>query len=234
MTMKKLALLLAVGTLAGCGIAPQSNLALTNPSALTSQSTEGLQAGWTSIHKAIFDHIDVLHQGFIDENEAGPYISLSDFQKADLNHDGKIDFNEFMMYATQGGFLQGNDTEQGFVNRLRGQLGGIFNDLDANHDGWLSQSELSTAALTKEGLAFYYPNLHISVKLTTVTPAEFQGADHLKTGLLSQSEFEDLYVQMVCDALDPPAPAPDPAPSAAPSASPAKTGTTPQSSSYIY
>ncbi len=224
MTMKKLALIVAVGTLAGCGLAPSTGMPTSNLSVSTvsAQSTQGLEAGWTSIHKAIFNKIDVNHDGYIDEYEAGPYISLSDFQKADVNHDDRLDFNEFMMYATQGGFLQGNDTESSFVSRLRSQLGSIFNDLDTNHDGWLSSSELSSQALTREGLAFYYPNLHISLKLTSVTPAEFKAADHLGTGMLSQAEWEDLYVQMVCDAINPPAPTPAPVPTPAPSAAPSK------------
>ena len=210
--MKKLALSLVAATaLAACGVAPAVTGSALGTTSLDAQSTAGLQAGWTSIHKALFNKIDILHQGFISEDEAGPYISLADFHKADVNFDGHLDFNEFMLYANRGGFLQSADTEDAFVARLRGQLAGIFHDLDRNRDGYLSQAELSDAALARENLAFYYPNLHITVAIKTVTPTEFKAADHLGNGLITQSEFEDLYVQMVVDALNPPAPAPAPA-----------------------
>ncbi|MBU6429443.1 MAG: hypothetical protein KGR26_10560 [Cyanobacteria bacterium REEB65] len=215
--MKKFAILMAAATLAGCGLAPDSTLPSSNLSGsnVSAQSTGGLETGWTSIHQAIFNKIDVLHQGYLSEDEAGPYISLTDFLKADVDHNDRLDFNEFMSFATQGGFLQANDSPSAWITRMRGELGSIFKTLDTDGDGWLEQSELSSQALARIHLAFYYPNLHITVNLPTVTPAEFSAADHLGTHQLSQAEFEDLYVQMVVDALNPPAPAPAPAPASA-------------------
>lgn len=200
--MKKLAALISIGVLAGCGgqqIAPIS----LNVTSLAAQSTSGLRAAWDGIHKAVFTRTDSNKDGNIDEYEAGNTISLNDYAKADLNLDGNIQYTEFMKYATKGGFLQKDDSLDAFVDRMRKDLGKINGRLDANRDGLLDKTEVSTKALTKVGFAFYYDSLKIKLALANVTDEQFDAADKTKDAKLGPAEFEDLYVTLVLAGLTP-------------------------------
>jgi len=209
--MKKLAALAMVGMVAGCGgtqVAPVMGTPSVN---VSSKSTTGLQAAWDQIHKQIFANVDANKDGKIDEYEAGNTIDLAAFKKADLNYDGAVDYNEFMKFATKGGFLQGSDTPEKFVARLRADLGKTFKSLDSlpkrgwfdRGDGLLGADELTGKALKGAGLGFYYPNLKVSFAIGEVSDDQFKAADKTGDGKLGPAEFEDLYVALVLAGLAP-------------------------------
>jgi hypothetical protein len=210
--MKKFAALVLVGALAGCGgaqIAPIAKVPATQT--LGAKSTTGLRAAWDQIHKQIFANVDANKDGKIDEYEAGTTIDLDTFKKADLNYDGAVDYNEFMKHATKGGFLQGSDTPDKFVERVRDDLAKSLKKLDTmpkrgwfdKGDGFLQAEELSGKALKGAGLGFYYPNLHIGFALGDVTEEQFKAADKTGDAKLGPAEFEDLYVTLVLAGLTP-------------------------------
>lgn len=210
------------------------------------EATSTLMQGFDKIHKAIFTKLDKDKNNAIDEYEAGPNLSLSDFQRADRDQDGKLTYGEFKKYAITNLFFF-HDSPQGFTNRFRSQLGGVFHRLDTNHDGVLQKNETSLRDLKKLQLTFEYPRLNIKVKINKIDKDTFKNADKTGDGVLSQAEFEDLYINMVLIALgappagdgpaepdpgaDPNAPADDPGtdpnapdPGADPNAPPAPSG----------
>ncbi|MBM3266811.1 MAG: hypothetical protein FJZ01_04100 [Candidatus Sericytochromatia bacterium] len=210
--MKKFAALVLVGALAGCGGAQIAPIAKAPAgSTVSAKSTPGLRAAWDQIHKQIFANVDANKDGKIDEYEAGTTIDLDTFKKADLNYDGAVDYNEFMKHATKGGFLQGSDTPDKFVGRLRDELAGSLKKLDTmpkrgwfdKGDGFLQAEELTGKALKGAGLGFYYPNLRISLTVSEVSEEQFKAADKTGDGKLGPAEFEDLYVALVLAALTP-------------------------------
>jgi hypothetical protein len=212
--MKKLAAFALVGVLVGCGgvhVAP----VVTKAPTLSAKSTSVLKDSWDKIHKTIFGNIDANKDNKIDEYEAGNSIDLATFKKADLNLDGAVDFNEFMMHATKGGFLQGSDTVDKYVERVRNDLAGSFKKLDTmpkrgwfnKGDGLLEPAELGGKAVKGTGLGFYYPRLNISLSFDAPTEEQFKAADKTADGKLGPAEFEDLYVAMVLAGLTPPPPA---------------------------
>lgn len=210
--MKKLAALVLVGVLAGCGGVQVAPIAAVAPASnVNGKSTSGLKAAWDQIHKQIFSNLDANKDGKIDEYEAGATIDLASFRKADLNMDGVVDYNEFMKHATKGGFLQGNDTVDKFVGRIRDELGSTFKKLDTmpkrgwfdKGDGLLEAAELTSKSLKGVGLGFYYPSLKISFAISEVTEDQFKAADKTGDAKLGPAEFEDLYVSLVLAGLTP-------------------------------
>ena len=215
--MKKLAALALVGVLAGCGgvqIAPIAAVAPT--STVSTKSTNGLKAAWDQIHKQIFTNLDANKDGKVDEYEAGTTSDLASFRKDDLNYDEVVDYNEFMKFATKGGFLQGSDTVDKFVGRVRDDLGASFKKLDTmpkrgwfdKGDGLLEMAELTSKTLKGASLGFYYPSLKISFAIAGVTEDQFKAADKTGDAKLGPAEFEDLYVSLVLAGLAPTPPAP--------------------------
>lgn len=211
--------LIAAGViaLAGCG-APSDLLASTSPQAttgdLTAMTTQGLMQGWDQIHQAIFNMIDVKHQGFIDQDEAGPYIPLDAFDAMDKAHEGKINYQQFMAYATQGGFLESSDSPSAFMERTRKYLqiafdklnvvpgsGGFLGLFPKPGDGYLSERQLSKKYVSALGMAFTYPRLNIQVQINAFKRADFKAADKLGLGKLTIGEFEDLYIATVCELI---------------------------------
>ena len=207
--------------LAGCGSVgatlPDASMAVAPQSFssgdVTAMTTQGLMAGWDEIHKAIFNMIDIKHQGFIDQDEAGPYISLDAFDAMDTAHEGKINYQQFMAYATQGGFLEPDDTPDRFMQRTRDYLNQAFNDLDVvpgtgfwglfpkPGDGYLSERQLSRKYVSALGMEFTYPRLNLQVQIKSFKEKDFKAADHLGIGKLTIGEFEDLYISTVTELI---------------------------------
>lgn len=218
------AMLLA--TLAGCGT--QGNLAAAPKGTETLQveSTAGLRGAFTRIHKAIFTHMDANKDGWLDEVEVGGRMTLKEFEKADKSQGwqsaGRLSRTEFVNWATTS-FLWFKDDAKSFTTRFRKDLGTVFSRLDENDDRLLEKNELSNRDLAKLKLNFSYDKLRIHVPIKKVNVDRFGGADKTGDGKLSQAEFEDMYLEMVIEALggdgsapQPPAPAPSeqPAPPA--------------------
>ena len=218
------ALSAALTLLAGCGIASNEPIMTNNVAGFGALSTQGLTQGFQAIHDALFAKIDVNHDGYIDENEAGPYFNLqTEFPEAAHGQD-RISKADFIAYATAGGFLRPQDTPAAFVQRMRNFLAQVFQRLDkpapnsgffAHGDGYLEPAELSNQAVAQLGLGFAYPRLHFQVAITSFDPTDIKAADVLGLGKLTQSEFEDLYMRAIVRAINPNY-QPDPAPSTSP------------------
>ena len=217
-TFQKFGAALIAGSmfLAGCGthgtMVPVaevvSDVAFTD--GMETEATSTLMQGFAKIHQAIFQKLDKDGNKAIDEYEAGPNLSMSDFRAADKNHNGKLTYAEFKKYAiTTMFFLKDNPTA--FTARFRRELNDVFKRLDTNHDGVLIKNETSLRDLAKLQLTFEYPRLNIKVKINKIDDATFKGADKTGDGVLGPAEFEDLYIGMVLLALGgAPAPAPNP------------------------
>jgi len=207
---------LIVATMAGCGTQGLAgNTAKVPDATFEALSASGLKKAFTRVHKAIFASMDVDKNGWLDEYEVGKHMTMSEFRKADRNDGwgsaGKLSQTEFVDYATST-FLWFNQDKDSFANSFRQALAKAFNRLDSNDDGLLKKTELSLRDLQKLGLTFEYPKLRIRVKISKVTEDQIKAADKTGDGQLSQAEFEDLYVEMVVNALGGAAPAPGPAP----------------------
>ena len=218
---KQLAVAAVVSVLTACGTvgAPSSPVTSAASDGLSASSTAGLQKAFTRVHRGIFDTIDGNKDGWLDEYEVGKHMTMAEFQKADKKDGwgsaGRLSRTEFMDWATHR-FLWFKQDKDGFANSFRNSLTRAFNRLDSNRDGLLVRTEVSMADLQRLGLTFEYPKLRIRVPIKKVTPDMFASADKTGDGKLSQAEFEDLYVELVVQALGGGAPAPAPAPPAPP------------------
>ena len=224
-----LATAMSAALLAGCGangaMVPGQAQSLAGVDA---SATQTLEKAFDRIHRAVFTKLDVDQNKSIDEYEAGPQLSLKDFDRADRNNNHKLTYSEFKRYAVTNLFLY-KDTKSSFQKRFRSQLGQVFSRLDSNRDRLLVKSEVSNTDLRKLRLTFEYPRLNISEKIQKAGDA-FTTADRTGDGKLSQAEFEDMYIELVVLALggDASAPAPydpgpvDPAPVEDPNAPPAE------------
>lgn len=202
---KILGLVAATLALAACGV-PYQTVSLSKQSTVdySAASTTALKKGFTKLHKAIFAKIDTSADRYIDEYEAGPYISLKDFAKMDKNHDGKISYNYFMDYATANTFLGitfSQDNAAKFMKRVRGDLGWFFPRLDGDRDGLLQTAELAPAKIAATGIGFTYDNLNINFKLKEFTAEDITAADMTKDSAISPAEFEDLYLNKVISTI---------------------------------
>jgi hypothetical protein len=202
--------LVATTGLLGCGTTPNAAVTATTSNGVSAQSSAVLRQGFEDVHKAIFGVIDSNTDGNIDEYEAGPFFNLrTEFPRADKSKAGIINYNEFMSYATKGGFLGSADTPERFLDRERRNLDRAFKALDVAPkkgwfeygDGYLSSTEVSRKAVTKLGLAYSYPKLHLEVRVKGFRRADFLGADKTGDKRLSQGEFEDLYIKAVVDLI---------------------------------
>ncbi|MEB3222026.1 MAG: hypothetical protein VKS61_08100 [Candidatus Sericytochromatia bacterium] len=218
--------------LSGCGTAGVLGAATRTPgTAFDAEATKSLTKGLSRVHEALFARLDKDSNRAIDEYEAGPTMSMDDFRKADKNRNNKLTFTEFKTYAITNMFFF-RDTPAAFANRLRSGLSRAFSRLDVSpRDGLLVKNETSNRDMARLGLTFEYPRLGVTVKLTKVSAEAFGAADKTGDGKLGQAEFEDLYIELVVEALGgtpgggtPPAPPAPPAPEdpAAPPAPPAE------------
>ena len=189
-----------VGILAGCGAQPTATgLARTN-AAVEAEATKTLTKAFKRIHQGVFANLDKDGNKAIDEYEAGPNLSMGDFKKADRNGNHKLTYTEFYNYARTSLFFFKETPEQ-FASRFRKDLGTVFAKLDTNKDRVLVKNELSTRDMQKLRLTFEYPRLNIRVKIAKVSPEVFGAADKTGDAKLGQAEFEDLYIEMVVEAL---------------------------------
>jgi hypothetical protein len=212
-------------TLAGCGT---TGTMVPGMAAATAGDVEAMQStvlkkAFERIHQAVFHKLDVDQNKAIDEYEAGPQLSLKDFDRADKSHNHKLTYSEFKSYAVTNLFLF-KDTPQSFLNRFRSDLAKVFSRLDSNRDGLLVKSEVSNRDLQKLRLTFEYPRLNISVKIQEAGDT-FAASDKTGDGKLGQAEFEDMYIELVVLALGgdggaPPAPPAPPEPQPEPTADP--------------
>lgn len=233
--------------LSGCGMTPGTGVSTaTGDVGFDAAATKTLKEGFKNVHLAIFTKFDNNGDKYIDEYEAGPYFNLTkEFPNADKGKsgkgNGKISKAEFLKYATAGGLLSGRDNPNAFMGRMRSFIATAFTRLDkkapgsglfAKGDGYLSQEELSDAALAKLGLGFSYDKVHVRVMISAFDPGDVTSADKTGDGQLSQGEFEDLYMGAVAKAINPnyvpgPAPAPAPVDPVTPPADPGTGGNTP-------
>lgn len=217
-----LAAIAAATVLAGCG----ANSAMPNAQvraqlAAEAQATKTLKDGFKHVYAAAFGKCDANADGAIDEYEAGPFIDLRDFARADENKNGKLTNKEFMGWANRGWifglFAQNAD---GFFKSQRRSLLKSFGRLDADKNMLLSANELNDGALTGANLSLTLGGLKTKVQLTTATEEAFAAADKTGDGALSQGEFEDFVLNGWVSQINPkytPAPEPNPpAPAPAP------------------
>lgn len=217
---------LILATLAGCGTQGALTAAPQATETFKIESTSGLKGAFTRIHKAIFTHMDADKNGWLDEVEVGGRMTLKEFEKADKSQGwqsaGRLSRTEFVNWSTST-FLWFKDDAKSFTARFRKDLGTVFNRLDEDDDRLLEKNELSLRDLAKLKLNFSYDKLRVSVPIKKVPVDRFAGSDKTGDGKLSQAEFEDMYLEMVIEALGgdgsaQPAPAPAPSEQPAPPA----------------
>lgn len=192
---------LLISTLAGCGTTGMAPVGAT----VTQQQAEAagaqtLKKALKRIHDTVFLGLDIDGNNKIDEYEAGTNLSLKDFARADKNKNHYLTKSEFVKYAVTELFFF-RDTPQTFYSRFRGDLMKVFARLDSNRDRQLVKSEVSNTDLRKLRLTFEYGRLGIKAPIQKCSPEAFAAADKTGDGKLGQAEFEDLYIELVIEAL---------------------------------
>lgn len=221
-TRLTLALTAAVSAaiLAGCGAAPTTSTAqLRAAAAAEAQAAKTLKDGFKHVYGAAFSKLDANSDNAIDEYEAGPFIDLRDFVRADENKNGKLTSKEFLGWANRGWIfgLFAQDADGFFKSQRRSMLKS-FAKLDADKNMLLSPAELNDGALSGAKLTLALGGLKTSVTLAATTEETFAAADKTKDGSLSQGEFEDFVLNSWVGLInpkyqpqpEPPAPAPAP------------------------
>ena len=196
---------LILATMAGCGT--QGSLAPVGHQAAPAMGASGythLKGAFKRIHKAIFTSMDADANGWLDEYEVSKHMSLKDFQKADTasgwGSGGRLSRTEFVNWSTKK-FLWFKDDEQKFADRFRKDLGKAFSRLDEDRDGLLEKNETSLRDLARLRLTFEYDKLNVKVPIKKISLETFTAADKTGDSMLSPAEFEDLYIEMVIEAL---------------------------------
>ena len=206
--------------LAGCGAAPNLASAQARAAAQAeAQATKTLKDGFKHVYAAAFTKLDANTDSAIDEYEAGPFIDLRDFARADDNKNGKLTNKEFQAWANRGWIfgLFAQDADGFFKSQRRSMLKS-FAKLDADKNMLLSPAELNDGALSGAKLTLSLNGLKTSVTLAATTEETFAAADKTKDGSLSQGEFEDFVLNGWVGLInpkyqpqpEPPAPAPAP------------------------
>lgn len=196
---------LTLAMMAGCGT--QGSLAPVGNQAAPAMGASGythLKGAFKRIHKAIFTSMDADANGWLDEYEVSKHMSLKDFQKADTasgwGSAGRLSRTEFVNWSTKK-FLWFKDDEKAFADRFRKDLGKAFNRLDEDRDGLLEKNETSLRDLARLRLTFEYDKLNVEVPIKKISLETFTAADKTGDSMLSPAEFEDLYIEMVIEAL---------------------------------
>ena len=204
----------AVAMLAGCGATAMPNANVRAQMAAEAQATKTLKDGFKHVYAAAFAKCDANADNAIDEYEAGPFIDLRDFARADENKNGKLTNKEFLGWANRGWifglFAQNAD---GFFKSQRRSMLKSFDKLDADKNKLLSENELNDGALTGANLSLTLGGLKTKVALTTADEEAFKAADKTGDGALSQGEFEDFVLNGWVKQINPkytPAPEPNP------------------------
>ena len=199
MTQSMIATVAAAVLLAGCGQgANVAGLANASSAGVNASATKTLLASFKHIYNAAFAKFDANGDKAIDEYEWGP-IDLRDFTRADKNRNGKLTRAEFMAYADGGGFFRQDKNK--FMKDTRDALNKAFNKLDANRDRMLSKEEMNNKALKKLGIYLAIPGLNMKVVIDEFDAELFASSDKTGDKLLSQAEFEDMYLEMVIASL---------------------------------
>lgn len=198
-------LLVLAAMVGACGAQPNRvALPAAQGGSFQAAATKTLQDGFKHIHLAGFSRLDVNTDNHIDEYEAGSFMELKDFARADKNRNGKLTKKEFMDFATAGsvfGFVRQN--KNAFMKQTRDVLWRAFQRLDANRDRHLKPVELSDKALAKVGIHLRIDGLRLRVVLNELDDTVFETADKTGDGQLSQAEFEDYCIGAFIKGINP-------------------------------
>lgn len=209
------ALLLLSLALTGCGTAGTT---LSQPRALqgfSAKSATGLLEGFNQVYRAAFLKADANRDQQVDEFEAGPFIDVRDFRRADSDRNGKLSEKEFLMWGTRGGlFGLFRQDAKSFARTYRNALLKAFRRLDTDRNQLLTPAELNDGALEGAQIALHLKGIRTSVRITTVDDLAFRSADKTNDGFLSQGEFEDFAIAAWVELIQTPAQAVSSAPPA--------------------
>lgn len=194
----------AVAMLAGCGANALPNAQVRAQMAAEAQATQTLKDGFKHVYAAAFSKCDANADGAIDEYEAGPFLDLRDFGRADENKNGKLTNKEFLDWANRGWIfgLFAQDADGFFKSQRRSMLK-AFDRLDADKNHLLSETELNDGALANAKLSLTLGGLKTKVQLTTTTEEAFKAGDKTGDGALSQGEFEDFVLNGWVSQINP-------------------------------
>lgn len=166
------------------------------PQQAQTQSFVGVYKEVKSASALAFQEMDKNNDRVITADEYGTSTTdgKESFRAIDKNHDGKITTQEMMT-----GFFG----KVGLTLRLRKAAGTLFKSTDRNKDKLLSRDEITMAGLSN---AFLDSFSKYDVKKKTLLHKD-------APGMLSASEFENLYAFVALNNLRqaPPATAPTPA-----------------------
>lgn len=193
---------LAASVLAGCGTIELSMPDGIDP--VEAQSYKGVDKALNQQVLFEFQGLDKDRNKFIDPAEFGVATpqSFVEFARQDSNNDGKITLNEM---------------QPGFFTKVRGTFAlrkasrFLFDNLDRNRDGFLTQFEVQRS-----------PHPELAVRF-----AKFARHNpRLKEKTVDNAAFDDLYANAMLVG-QPPAPPPQDPPPADPGTPPADPGTPP-------
>lgn len=208
--LKKVLSLVALVSLSMNITACGSDTADLAPLPTETQSTQQVQAqSFLGVYKEVrnastvaFHEMDTNGDNLVSSSEYG--VDTADGQKSfnaiDKNHDGKITPAEM-----SAGFFG----SIGLASRLKKTADGLFKQADLNKDKLLSKEEITSAGLSSAFIS-YFSKYDTQKKTLLHKDAP---------GMLSQSEFENLYAFISVNNFR--ANNPTPAPSVQPSEAPA-------------
>ncbi|MEB3198870.1 MAG: hypothetical protein VKP62_16890 [Candidatus Sericytochromatia bacterium] len=189
----------------GCARAGNPGPVVSVPGSLGVRSEAGLAEGFNKVYAAAFAKADANADLMIDEFEAGPFIDVRDYQRADDDRNGKLSEREFRTWASRGGvFGLFHQNVGDFVRIYRRSLLKAFEHLDTDKNALLSPSESNDAALQRANLTLTLKGIRTAVRITAIDAATFQAADKTQDGQLSQAEFEDLAIAAWVTLINPP------------------------------
>lgn len=165
------------------------------PQQAQTQSFVGVYKEVKGASALAFQEMDKNNDRVITPDEYGTNTvdGQTSFKAIDKNHDGKITTQEMMT-----GFF----SRIGLTSRLRKAAGTLFKSIDRNKDKLVSQEEITVAGLSK---AYIDSFAKYDVQKKTLFHKDAQG-------LLSASEFENLYAFVAVNNLRQAPPATSPAP----------------------
>ncbi|MEB3283892.1 MAG: hypothetical protein VKN33_01215 [Candidatus Sericytochromatia bacterium] len=195
-TLKVFAVLAAVAvSVAGCGTAGMPTTQVRPTEVGRAQSLTGLLEGFNQVHHAAFTKADANRDQQVDEFEAGPFIDVRDFRRADADRNGRLSEKEFMGWATRGGVLGlFNQDAKSFARAYRTSLLRAFKRLDTDRNQLLTPAEMNDGALDSANVALNIKGIKTYVRVSTLDEGAFRNADKTGDGFLSQGEFEDFAI----------------------------------------
>ena len=165
------------------------------PQQVQTQSFVGVYKEVKGASALAFQEMDKNNDRVISPDEYGTTTAdgQASFKAIDKNHDGKITTQEMMT-----GFF----SRIGLTSRLRKAAGTLFKSTDRNKDKLISPEEITMAGLSKSFLDSF---AKYDVQKKTLFHKDAQG-------MLSASEFENLYAFVAVNNLRQAPPATAPAP----------------------